>query len=136
MHRCHQTPLTLLHLARCCVTCRKNKSDIYTQINAFLNQYDNEDFDLGIKQFMMEQAIQHEMEDGVDKRGNNKEYEEKLAEELFADEGDVERQQVITSGAAGGLRLVGWVEKRGWYNCRKCHLLLANAFVCSELTVN
>jgi hypothetical protein len=34
----------------------KDKSQIYTFLNAMLNQYDNEDFDLGIKQFMMEQV--------------------------------------------------------------------------------
>ena len=28
------------------------------QLNAIMDQYDNEDFDLGIKQFMIEQAIQ------------------------------------------------------------------------------
>jgi hypothetical protein len=33
-----------------------------------MNQYDAEDFDLGIKQFMIEQAIQQEMEDGLDKK--------------------------------------------------------------------
>jgi hypothetical protein len=27
-------------------------------LNAIIEQYDNEDFDLGIKQFMIEQAIQ------------------------------------------------------------------------------
>lgn len=35
---------------------RKDKGQIYTFINAFLNQYDNEDFDLGIKQFLIEQV--------------------------------------------------------------------------------
>jgi hypothetical protein len=33
-----------------------------------MNQYDAEDFDLGIKQFMIEQAIQQEMEEGLDKK--------------------------------------------------------------------
>lgn len=37
-------------------TLRKDKAQIYTFINAFLNQYDNEDFDLGIKQFLIEQV--------------------------------------------------------------------------------
>jgi hypothetical protein len=36
--------------------CRKDKGQIYTFLNAMLNQYDNEDFDLGIKQFMIEQV--------------------------------------------------------------------------------
>jgi ATP-dependent helicase YprA (DUF1998 family) len=34
----------------------KDKGQIYTFLNAMLNQYDNEDFDLGIKQFMIEQV--------------------------------------------------------------------------------
>ena len=50
------------------VPIRKSRAEIYTQINALLNQYDNEDFDLGIKQFMMEQAIQQDMEDSMDKK--------------------------------------------------------------------
>jgi hypothetical protein len=37
-------------------TCRKDKGQIYTFLNAMLNQYDNEDFDLGIKQFLIEQV--------------------------------------------------------------------------------
>jgi cell division protease FtsH len=65
---------------------RLDRGEIYTQVNAILNQYDNEDFDLGIKQFMIEQAIQQEMEDGLDKKGDNKDFEEKLAEQLFADD--------------------------------------------------
>jgi hypothetical protein len=36
--------------------CRKDKGQIYTFLNAMLNQYDNEDFDLGIKQFLIEQV--------------------------------------------------------------------------------
>lgn len=34
------------------------------------------------------------MEDGLDKKGDNKDFEEKLAEQLFADEGDGEKIQV------------------------------------------
>jgi len=40
----------------CAALIRKDKGQIYTFINAFLNQYDNEDFDLGIKQFLIEQV--------------------------------------------------------------------------------
>jgi hypothetical protein len=40
------------------------------------------------------QAIQQEMEDGLDKKGDAKDFEEKLAEQLFADEGDGEKIQV------------------------------------------
>ncbi len=40
------------------------------------------------------QQIQQEMEDGLDKKGDNKDFEEKLAEQLFADEGDGEKIQV------------------------------------------
>uniref|UniRef100_A0A383VRP6 AAA+ ATPase domain-containing protein n=1 Tax=Tetradesmus obliquus TaxID=3088 RepID=A0A383VRP6_TETOB len=76
---------------------RKDRGQIYTFLNAMLNQYDNEDFDLGIKQFMIEQAIQQEMEDGLDKKGDAKDFEEKLAEQLFADEGDGEKIQVRSS---------------------------------------
>lgn len=32
------------------------------------------------------QQIQEDMEDGLDKKGDNKDFEEKLAEQLFADE--------------------------------------------------
>lgn len=32
------------------------------------------------------QQIQEQMEDGLDKKGDNKDFEEKLAEQLFADE--------------------------------------------------
>jgi hypothetical protein len=35
------------------------------------------------------------MEDGLDKKGDNKDFEEKLAEQLFADEGDGEKIQVL-----------------------------------------
>jgi hypothetical protein len=38
------------------VEARMDKASIYTFLNAVLNQYDNEDFDLGIKQFMIEQV--------------------------------------------------------------------------------
>lgn len=133
---CH-VPLTFLSRSS------KDGSQIYTFLNAMLAQYDNEDFDLGIKQFMIEQArapgrgthaqhaargpsaaagrlwlrlsshltsphhspslsslplsppspqaIQQEMEDGLDKKGDAKDFEEKLAEQLFADEGDGEK---------------------------------------------
>jgi len=37
------------------------------------------------------------MEDGLDKKGDNKDFEEKLAEQLFADEGDGEKIQVSDS---------------------------------------
>jgi hypothetical protein len=48
---CAALLLQTLHAA-----CRKDKGQIYTFLNAMLNQYDNEDFDLGIKQFMIEQV--------------------------------------------------------------------------------
>lgn len=40
------------------------------------------------------QAIQQEMEDGLDKKGDGKDFEERLAEQLFADEGDGQKIQV------------------------------------------
>lgn len=46
---------------------------------------------------MRSQAIQQEMEDGLDKKGDNKDFEEKLAEQLFADEGDGEKVQLRSS---------------------------------------
>ncbi|GFH26835.1 AAA domain-containing protein, partial [Haematococcus lacustris] len=52
-----------------------------------MNQYADDDFDLGIKQFMIEQAIQQDMEDNIGKGQDNKSYDEKLAEELFKDDG-------------------------------------------------
>ena len=81
-------------------------------MEALYNQYDAEDFELGIKQFMIEQAIQQvrclsharachgssvdqkcsmcynsqDLEDGMDKKGGNADFEEKLAEALFAEE--------------------------------------------------
>mmetsp|Transcript_3123 Transcript_3123/g.6809 ORF Transcript_3123/g.6809 Transcript_3123/m.6809 type:complete len:1041 (+) Transcript_3123:95-3217(+) len=70
------------------VPLRRSKTQIAEQLNAIMNQYDAEDFDLGIKQFMIEQAIQQDLEDGVDKAGGNKDFEEKLAEALFAGEDD------------------------------------------------
>lgn len=48
---------------------RLSKPEVYNAIHALMNQYDMEDFDLGIKQFMIEQAIQQEMEDGLNKGG-------------------------------------------------------------------
>lgn len=48
---------------------RLSKPELYQAIHAIMNQYDMEDFDLGIKQFMIEQAIQQEMEDGLNKSG-------------------------------------------------------------------
>ncbi len=43
---------------------------------------------------MIEQAIQQEMEEGLDRKGDNKDFEEKLAEQLFADEGKGEKKVV------------------------------------------
>lgn len=40
------------------VPVRHTKRQIAEQLEALYAQYDNEDFDLGIKQFMVEQAIQ------------------------------------------------------------------------------
>ena len=37
---------------------RHSKREVGEQLEALYNQYDAEDFDLGIKQFMIEQAIQ------------------------------------------------------------------------------
>ena len=59
-----------------------------------MDQYDAEDFDLGIKQFMIEQAIQQDMEEGLDKKGDNKDFEEKLAEQLFAGEDNSDKKNV------------------------------------------
>lgn len=41
------------------------------------------------------QQIQEDMEDGLDKKGDNKDFEEKLAEQLFADE-NTQKIQVWT----------------------------------------
>jgi hypothetical protein len=40
------------------------------------------------------------MEDGLDKKGDNKDFEEKLAEQLFADE-NTQKIQVCTWGLRG-----------------------------------
>lgn len=60
----------------------------------FYSQYDNEDFDLGIKQFMIEQQIQAELEDGLDRKGGNDGFEEKLSQALFADEDGEEKDTI------------------------------------------
>ncbi|KAI8464373.1 MAG: hypothetical protein J3K34DRAFT_526266 [Monoraphidium minutum] len=73
---------------------RLSRGQLYAQVDAIMNQYDNEDFDLGIKQFMIEQAIQQEMEEGLDKKGDNKDFEEKLAEQLFAGEDNTDKKNV------------------------------------------
>lgn len=44
---------------------RKDKGQIYTFLNAMLNQYDNEDFDLGIKQFLIEQVRPPGLQSGL-----------------------------------------------------------------------
>lgn len=75
---------------------RMNKSELAEQLNAIMDQYDNEDFDLGIKQFMIEQAIQQDLEDGGGKGADNKDFEEKLAEALFADEAQEEKEAIRT----------------------------------------
>jgi hypothetical protein len=80
---------------------RLERHEIHTYVNAILNQYDAEDFDLGIKQFMIEQEIERQMADGLDKKGDNKDFEEKLAEQLFAEE-TIEKVQV---GAGAGQSL-------------------------------
>jgi hypothetical protein len=52
-----------------------------------------------------EQAIQQDMEDNVDKGGGNKDFEEKLAEALFADDGEL-RMMVCSmrhQGPLGGV---------------------------------
>ena len=41
-----------------CAQVRHSKREVGEQLEALYNQYDAEDFDLGIKQFMIEQAIQ------------------------------------------------------------------------------
>lgn len=48
----HTLPLPLLRAPCMHIT------QLAEQLHAIMNQYDNEDFDLGIKQFMIEQAIQ------------------------------------------------------------------------------
>lgn len=50
------------------VPVRKSRGEIYTQIHALLNQYRKMNFDLGIKQFMMEQDVQEKMEDSTDRK--------------------------------------------------------------------
>jgi len=67
---------------------RMSKSELADTLQAIMNQYDDENFDLGIKQFMIERAIQQDLEDGASKGQDNKGFEEKLAEALFADEGN------------------------------------------------
>ncbi len=47
------------------VPVRHTRREIAEQLDALYNQYDNEDFDLGIKQFMIEQAIQQVGQEGV-----------------------------------------------------------------------
>jgi hypothetical protein len=78
------------------VPIRHTKRDIAEQLEALYLQYDNEDFDLGIKQYMIEQAIQADLEDGLDKKGGAQDFEEKLAEALFADEGGQEKDTLKT----------------------------------------
>jgi len=65
---------------------RMSKPELADTLQAILDQYDNEDFDLGIKQYMIEQAIQQDMEDGAGKGADNQDFEQKLAEALFADD--------------------------------------------------
>jgi hypothetical protein len=50
------------------VPVRHTRREIAEQLEVLYLQYDNEDFDLGIKQFMIEQAIQADLEDGMDKK--------------------------------------------------------------------
>lgn len=52
----HQLCWLLFATVMSFLVCRKDKGQIYTFLNAMLNQYDNEDFNLGIKQFMIEQV--------------------------------------------------------------------------------
>lgn len=76
------------------VPVRHSKREIAEQLEALYSQYDNEDFDLGIKQFMIEQQIQADLEDGLDRKGGNEGFEEKLSQALFADE-DGEQKDTI-----------------------------------------
>ena len=62
------------------VPVRHSKREIAEQLEALYSQYDNEDFDLGIKQFMIEQKIQAELEDGIDRKGGKDGFEEKLSQ--------------------------------------------------------
>ncbi|KAG1666581.1 hypothetical protein FOA52_000548 [Chlamydomonas sp. UWO 241] len=79
------------------VPVRHTRREIAEQLEALYLQYDNEDFDLGIKQFMIEQAIQADLEDGMDKKGGAGDFEEKLAEALFADTDAEEKDTLKTA---------------------------------------
>ncbi|GIL84930.1 hypothetical protein Vretimale_9765 [Volvox reticuliferus] len=69
---------------------RNSRQEVAEQIKAIIDQYDREDFDLGIKQFMLEAKVKAKLE--AASRGTSrdraapKDYEEALAAELFAAE--------------------------------------------------
>ncbi|GLI67098.1 hypothetical protein VaNZ11_011303 [Volvox africanus] len=69
---------------------RNSRQEVAEQVKAIMDQYDREDFDLGIKQFMLEAKVKAKLE--AASRGTSrdraapKDYEEALAAELFAAE--------------------------------------------------
>jgi cell division protease FtsH len=65
---------------------RLSREDTAALLRAVMDQYDDEDFDLAIKQFMVEQQVKAKMEDQLDKGGGGKDFEETLAAQLFADD--------------------------------------------------
>ncbi|GLC69378.1 ATP-dependent zinc metalloprotease FTSH 1 [Pleodorina starrii] len=90
------TPLSFDELMRSRVVApedvpnRNSRQEVAEQIRAIIDQYDREDFDLGIKQFMLEAKVKAKLE--AASRGSSrdraapKDYEEALAAELFASE--------------------------------------------------
>ncbi|KAG2495020.1 hypothetical protein HYH03_006952 [Edaphochlamys debaryana] len=101
------TPLSFDDLMRSSVPApaevpnRNSRQEVAEQIRAILDQYDREDFDLGIKQFMLEAKVKAKLE--AASRGTSrdraapKDYEEALAAELFAaEEGAAPKEKAKT----------------------------------------
>jgi cell division protease FtsH len=96
---------------------RLSKEDARALLRAMLDQYDDEDFDLAIKQFMVEQQVKAQMEDQLDKQGGGKDFEETLAAKLFADDkgprmpaprpSEIEEDAFTTEVAEEALLLMG-----------------------------
>ncbi|KAG2437047.1 hypothetical protein HYH02_011309 [Chlamydomonas schloesseri] len=101
------TPLSFDELMRSAVPApgdvpnRNSRGQVAEQVRAILDQYDREDFDLGIKQFMLEAKVKAKLE--AASRGTSrdraapKDYEEALAAELFAaEEGAAPKEKAKT----------------------------------------
>ncbi|KXZ53715.1 hypothetical protein GPECTOR_6g632 [Gonium pectorale] len=101
------TPLTFDDLMRSAVPApqdvpnRNSRQEVAEQVRAILDQYDREDFDLGIKQFMLEAKVKAKLE--AASRGTSRDraaprdYEEALAAELFAaEEGAAPKEKAKT----------------------------------------